>query len=251
MASNVPTRILAGITIPDTPLVTSAIAFAKEHLDAFAFNHVMRSLLFGFCIASKDPSQSSRDIEAHAVSAVLHDMGWALSSNLISKDKRFEVDGADIAREFLQREAPQWDRHRVQLVWDTIALHSTRSICLYKEVEVAACSRGILFDFRGPPLSDGMMTWEEYDAVVREFPRLNLADGVRNVFCQLCRDKPETTYDNFAADVGEEMVEGYSRKGRKLVLSWIFWTFFFELTLLFIFTDILIHTQTTLDNRAG
>jgi hypothetical protein len=33
--------------------------------------------------------------------------------------------------------------------------------------------------------------------------------------CGLCRTKPETTYDNFAGDFGEQMVEGYSREGRR------------------------------------
>lgn len=33
--------------------------------------------------------------------------------------------------------------------------------------------------------------------------------------CNLCRTKPQTTYDNFVGDFGEEMVEGYSRKGNR------------------------------------
>jgi hypothetical protein len=33
---------------------------------------------------------------------------------LVSKDRRFEVDGADAARKFLRKEAPDWDKHRLQ-----------------------------------------------------------------------------------------------------------------------------------------
>ena len=215
MSISVPTRLLAGVQVPDTPLVTAAISFAQKHLSELAFNHVMRSFLFGFCIASKDPRQSERDIEVHAISAILHDMGWAIGSDLISKDKRFEVDGANVARDFLATEAPGWDKHRIQLVWDAIALHTTRSIAPYKEVEVAACQLGITTDFIGPPGTEGALTWDEYDAIVKEFPRSGFADGVVEILCQLCRDKPETTYDNLVGEVGEEYVAGYSRQHQR------------------------------------
>lgn len=218
MSSNIPTRVLAGVTVPDTPLINAAISLARKYLTDMGFNHVMRSFLFGFCISSKDPRQEKRDIEVHAISAILHDMGWALSSELVSKDKRFEVDGANVARQFLESEAPDWDHHRVQLVWDAIALHTTRSICMYKEVEVAACGTGILADFAGPLGSNGAMSWEEYDAIVKEYPRLNMADGVVEILCQICHQKPETTYDNLVGEVGVAFVEGYSAKGSQYEL---------------------------------
>ena len=215
MSSAIPTRVLAGITVPDTPLITSSIAFAKDHLNPMAFNHVMRSFLFGFAIASKNPSASSRDLEAHAVSAILHDQGWDTTGALVSKDKRFEVDGANAARAFLAREAPDWDKHRVQLVWDAIAIHTTGSLALHKEVEVAGCHLGIVADFAGPDGTNGGLTWKEYEGIVKEFPRLKMADGIVEILCGFCRDKPETTYDNFVGDVGEKFVEGYSRVGTR------------------------------------
>ena len=61
------------------------------------------------------------------------------------------------------------------------------------------------------------MSWEEYDAIVKEFPRLNLADGVTEILCGLCREKPQTTYDNFVADIGEKFVEGYTREGNRFM----------------------------------
>jgi len=66
------------------------------------------------------------------------------TNELVSKDKRFEVDGAEAAREFLRKEAPSWDKHRLQLVWDAIALHTTGSIVYHKEPEVVACAQGIV-----------------------------------------------------------------------------------------------------------
>jgi hypothetical protein len=112
--STLPTRVLAGVTIPDTPLITKALEYTKAHSTDFAFNHVQRSMLFGFIMASKIPSLADRDLEVHAIGALMHDIGWDPTGELVSKDKRFEVDGADAARNFLRKEAPDWDKHRLQ-----------------------------------------------------------------------------------------------------------------------------------------
>ena len=42
----VPTRLLAGVSVPDTPLISRAIDFAREKSEPYLFNHVMRSWLF-------------------------------------------------------------------------------------------------------------------------------------------------------------------------------------------------------------
>jgi hypothetical protein len=35
------------------------------------------------------------------------------------------------------------------------------------------------------------------------------------ILCELCRKKPESTYDNFVGEFGEKYVEGYDRTGKK------------------------------------
>ena len=44
--SNVATRLLAGVSVPDTALISRAIDFARERSEPYLFNHVMRSWLF-------------------------------------------------------------------------------------------------------------------------------------------------------------------------------------------------------------
>ena len=39
------TRTLAGVTVPDTPVITAAIELARKHLSDFAYNHIMVCLL--------------------------------------------------------------------------------------------------------------------------------------------------------------------------------------------------------------
>lgn len=72
MASDkLPTRVLAGVTVPDTPLITKALDLAKVYSTEYTYNHVVRSLLFGFIIADKLPHTKERDMEAHAVAGIL------------------------------------------------------------------------------------------------------------------------------------------------------------------------------------
>lgn len=216
--ASIPTRVVAGITVPDTSLITKALNYARIHLSEMAYNHVVRSWLLGFVIASKVPSLASRDVEVHSIAAILHDLGWDKTGNLVSKDKRFEIDGANAARVFVAKEgeAHEWDHHRLQLLWDAVALHTTHSIAWEKEPEVAVTSYGILADFSGPDFAyGGHLTWEEWNAVVADYPRLGFKDGVRDIMCWLCKTKPDTTYDNIAGQHGERYVEGYSLEGRR------------------------------------
>ena len=126
-----PTRVFAGVEVPDTPLIRRALKVCREHLNDLSYNHCVRSWLLGFIIAAKTPELQGRDLEAHAIAAILHDLGWAENgSDLVSRDKRFEVDGANAARDFLKRETADWDKHRIQVVWDAIALHTTLSIAV-------------------------------------------------------------------------------------------------------------------------
>ena len=218
--ASIPTRVYAGVTVPATSIVSKALEYTRARLSDMAYNHVVRSWLFGFIIASKIPELKDRDLEVHSISAILHDLGWDTTGELVSKDKRFEVDGANAAREFLRHEAvgEEWDSRRLQLVWDAIALHTTTSIAWHKEIEIIATSYGISADFSGPEGPFGeQLTWEEYRKIVDELPRLGFKEGVREIMCGLCRTKPETTYDNFVGQYGERFVDGYSLTGHQAI----------------------------------
>lgn len=54
------TRVYAGIQVPDTSIVNSALKYARARLSDMAYNHVVRSWLFGFAIASKAPELQVR-----------------------------------------------------------------------------------------------------------------------------------------------------------------------------------------------
>ena len=193
--------VLAGIDVVDTPLVHDAIELARNSSEPYLFNHVMRSWLFGVLIA--EAAKPAPDPELLAVSAILHDLG--LTDRYFGQE-RFEVDGANAARSFLkERGIPA---HQIQLVWDAVALHTTRSIAIHKEPEVAMVHSGIAVDVIGAGLD--LIPQDKVRAIVAEFPRLSMKKQFRDCLCVVVRRKPATSYDNLLRDIGTRYVEGYT-----------------------------------------
>jgi hypothetical protein len=199
---DVATRLLAGVTVPDTPLISRAIEFARERSEPYLFNHVMRSWLFAATLAQLN--QTAHDGEVLAVSTILHDLGLAEG---FDGPLRFEVEGANAARAFALNEGI--DERRAQLIWDGVALNSTPSIGLYKEAEVALCTAGIGLDWGGWGYE--ALTEAQVAAIVEAFPRLDMKQRFTRAVCHIVETRPATTYDNFARDFGERFVPGYKR----------------------------------------
>src|SRR5215467_7751639 len=194
------TRSLAGVSVPDTPLIIRAIEFAREASEPYLFNHAMRSWLFAALLAQR--KQAGHDAEVLAVTTILHDIGLTES---FDGPLRFEVEGANAARNFASKEG--MDERRTQLIWDGVALNSTVSIALYKEAEIALATMGIGLDWGGfgyEALSDA-----EVGEIVEAFPRLGMKERFTQAVCRIVETRPVTTYDNFARDFGERFTPGY------------------------------------------
>ena len=196
----VPTRLLAGVSVPDTPTISRAIEFARERSEPYLFNHVMRSWLFAVLLAQR--KQTAHDGEVLAVITILHDLGL---TEVFNGPLRFEVEGANAARAFARKEGI--DDRRAQLIWDGVALNSTVSIALYKETEIALATMGIGLDWGG--FGYEALTEAEIIAIVKEFPRLGMKERFTQAVCRIVETRPTTTYDNFARDFGECFVLGY------------------------------------------
>ena len=194
------TRLVAGVSVPDTPLISRAIEYAREHSEPYLFNHVMRSWLFAVLLAQV--SETAHDAEVLAVTTILHDLGLAKG---FDGPLRFEVEGANAARAFARNEGI--DDRRSQLIWDGVALNSTPSISLYKEAEVALCTAGIGLDWGG--WGYDKLTETQVAAIVEVFPRLEMKQRFTRAVCCIVETRPATTYDNFARDFGERFVPGY------------------------------------------
>lgn len=193
-------RILAGVSVPDTPLVQQALEYARRECEDYLFNHVVRSWLFAARLGQL--RNIDHDAEVVAVGTLLHDI--TLNEHF-DGPRRFEVEGADLARAFSRQSGV--DERRAQLIWDSVALNSTPSIGLYKEAEVALCTAGICLDVVG--LKYETIPEAEIARIVGEFPRLEMKRRMTKCFCHIAQTHPETTYDNFARDFGERFVPGY------------------------------------------
>ncbi|KEF56866.1 uncharacterized protein A1O9_07056 [Exophiala aquamarina CBS 119918] len=218
-ASPFPALPVSQVTIPSNPLIIKAYEYVKEHTSLSTLNHCLRSTSFALIILRKFPplvaAAPHLDTELVVLSIIMHDLGWATTKEILSTDKRFEVDGANLARKLIQSCTTEmtWDKHRLQLIWDAIALHTTPSIAHNKEPEVFLAQLGIMGDFFGPniPLPGGVISIDEYKEVVTAFPRAGFKEEMVGIMCGLCRDKKETTFDNFVSQFG--VVEGLDGKG--------------------------------------
>ena len=85
------------------------------------------------------------DPELLYVGAMFHDIG--LVEGHRSEHERFEIDGANAARAFLERHG--LPEERVMTVWESIALHTTPEVPRYKQPEVRLVTLGVEYDVLG------------------------------------------------------------------------------------------------------
>jgi hypothetical protein len=193
-------RLIAGVSVPDGPLITAVIEHAQRLSEPYLFNHAMRSWLFAEAIGRTKGIDYDREVVA--IGTILHDIGLTAS---VSGPNRFEVNGADAALSFIKGQGLS-DR-RAQLIWDTVALNSTPSLALHKEPEVAVATMGIGLDYGGFGIE--VLPKADVERILSAFPRLKMKQQFAETCCRLVKAKPETSYDNFLRDFGERFVPGY------------------------------------------
>lgn len=195
---------IAGIKIPDSQLAKDAADILIEHGNDLLWNHSNRVFLFG-AVNGKNAKQNY-DLELLYVSALFHDLG--LTKKFSSPNLRFEVDGANAARSFLQQY--QIPNESIRLVWDAIALHTTPGVAEHKESEVALLFSGVGLDVMG----DGFDQFpaESREEIIRAFPRDDFKKKIIPAFYDGFRDKPETTFGNMKEDIIQFYKPEYKNK---------------------------------------
>jgi hypothetical protein len=202
MSLNIP-LIVAGIRIPDSSLAKQATELLKEHGSGLLYNHSLRTFIF----ASLNGAQKkiAYDAELLYVCSVFHDLG--LTPHYSSPDKRFEVDGANAARDFLTGHG--YSQQALQLVWDAIALHTTQGIVEYKEAEAVLLNYGVALDVVGrgyEHLSDHIR-----QEIIFQFPRTDFKKNIIPAFYEGFKHKPHTTFGNMNADICACMIPDFKR----------------------------------------
>ena len=195
---------VAGITIPDSTIATQATELLLEHGTEFIYNHSLRVFIFSSLNAQRN--NLAHDTELLYVASVFHDLG--LVSHYSSPDLRFEVDGANAARDFMKSHGVP--KEKLQLVWDTIALHTTIGIAEHKENEVALMYSGVGLDVMGEGYEH--LTEEHRYEIVKAFPRNDFKKKIIPTFFGGFEHKTETTFGNIKADVCAFMIPNFKRK---------------------------------------
>ena len=193
-------RLMAGVRVPDSPLITEALEYAHKVYEPYLFNHAVRSWLFAETIGRTRGMVYDREVVA--IGTLLHDIGLTAS---VSGPNRFEVNGADAARSFIRGEG--LSERRAQLIWDLVALNSTPSLALHKEPEVAVGTMGIGLDYGG--FGFELIPSTDMTNILNAFPRMRMKDKFSETCCRLITANPETSSDNFLRDFGERFVPGY------------------------------------------
>jgi hypothetical protein len=186
--------MIDGIGIPDSKLCREIAELARDTQSDMLFNHSSRVYYFGALAGVR--RELNFDRELLYAGAMFHDSG--LLPQFRSETERFEVDGANAARDFLKARgiAPS----DIELVWLSIALHTSRGIPGHLHPIVALVTAGVVMDVVGVGYDD--FPAAQRDAVVGAYPRASsFEEDLIQAFYDGIKDKPDTTFGNVNADV--------------------------------------------------
>jgi hypothetical protein len=193
-ASSARSSAVAGVTIPDSKLAQEITELVRDTETPLLFHHSSRVYFWGALTGNRRGVRF--DPELLYAGAMFHDMG--LTPQYASANKRFEVDGANTARDFLRSHGI--DEQDVQTVWTAIALHTTPGIPQFMHPVIALVTAGVEMDVLGIAFSE--FTKAEREAVVHAYPRSGrFKEEIIQAFYDSIRPRPETTFGNVKADV--------------------------------------------------
>jgi cyanamide hydratase family protein with HD domain len=158
--TRLPTRI-AGIAVPQDEVSDATWRWARRSLPNYLFDHSVRAYCWGAAIAAREGWSFDRPVLWTA--SLMHDYGL---TRIPRNTMCFEVEGAEIARRFLERHgmtAAAADRAAIAII-----LHMRSSVTLADGVEAVLLDRATSLDVRGEGYELVDATRSE---VLREHPR--------------------------------------------------------------------------------
>jgi HD domain len=184
---------VAGIRVPDSALAREVTEFIRDVEDDLLFNHSRRVFFFGALHGLRRGLQS--DLELLYAAAMFHDIG--LTERYRTSSVRFEVDGANAARDFLI--AHGIDQADAGTVWLGIALHTTPGVPEFLAPEVALLQAGVEVDVVG--VGRDQLAAEALAAVTAAHPRPQFKQRILAAFNDGMKHRPQTTFGTMNADV--------------------------------------------------
>ncbi|QDT99273.1 HD domain-containing protein [Gimesia aquarii] len=186
-------ELSGGVSIPDSKLAKEVTEYIQDTETPLLFHHSTRTYYFG-ALAGKHRGLEF-DSELLYVGAMFHDLGLMPSH---STNERFEVDGANAARDFLKQQGIS--QQDADLVWSGIALHTTPGIPCHMHPVIALVTAGVEMDVLGIGYSD--FDDADRNAVVTAHPRGDqFKQDIISAFYDGIKHKPDSTFGNVKADV--------------------------------------------------
>lgn len=184
---------IAGIHVPDTALAREVTEFIRDTEDELLFNHSRRVFFFGALQGLRRGLHPN--MELLYVAAMFHDIG--LTEHYRNSTIRFEVDGANAARDFLMDAGV--GKTDADTVWLGIALHTTPGVPEFLAPEVALLQAGVEVDVVG--VGREQLTPEALAAVTTAHPRPDFKNRILAAFNDGMKHRPRTTDGTMNADV--------------------------------------------------
>jgi HD domain len=195
---------VGSVSIPDSKMARDLTQLIRDTESELLFHHSTRVYLFGALAGRRKGLKF--DPELVYVGAMFHDIG--LTEGYRRSQNRFEVDGANAAREFLKSYGIS--ETSVELVWDAIALHTTPGIPEHKKPEVALVTAGVEMDVLG--LAYDQFPDDQREAVVTAYPRGgDFKNEIIKAFYDGMKHRPESTFGTVNDDVLAHFDPGFQR----------------------------------------
>jgi HD domain len=187
-------RTIAGVKIPDSKMTRDLTQLIRDTESDLLFHHSTRVYLFGALTGLR--KRLKFDPELLYVGAMFHDIG--LTETFHHSKNRFEVDGANSARDFMRSYGIS--ESSIELVWDAIALHTTPGIPEHMKPEVALVTAGVEMDVLG--IAYDQFTKEQREDVVAAHPRgSHFKADIIDAFYAGMKDRPDSTFGTVNDDV--------------------------------------------------
>jgi len=183
-----------GIKIPDSKLAGELTQFIRDTESDLLFHHSTRVFFWGALMGKQNNLKF--DAELLYAAAMFHDIG--LTDGYRDSGLRFEVDGANAARDFMRAHAiPESD---VEKVWTAIALHTTPGIPEHMHPEIFLVQAGAGMDVAGRGYDS--FSDHQRQAVVSAYPRAaDFKNAIINAFYDGMKHRPHTTFGTFNDDI--------------------------------------------------
>jgi hypothetical protein len=184
---------IAGVRIPDSRIARDITQLIRDTESELLFHHSVRVYYWGALSGKRHGLQF--DPELLYAAAMFHDVG--ITPHYHGSQLRFEVDGANAARDFLRsRGMPDAG---IEKVWLAIALHTTPGIPEHMHPEIALVQAGAGMDMAGRDFDQ--FTEEERAAVTAAHPRgQDFGQRAIDTFYQGLQQRPASTFGTFNDD---------------------------------------------------